>query len=69
VNINAKGALKASTTVATAATKTLTHMVQKEAVDVAATVASPTSVISLGGFANSSLHLELYNGLFRLENR
>jgi hypothetical protein len=40
LNINPKGALKASTTVATAATKTLTHMVQKEAVDVAATVAS-----------------------------
>jgi hypothetical protein len=40
LNINPKGALKASTTVATAATKTLTHMAQKEAVDVAATVAS-----------------------------
>jgi hypothetical protein len=40
LNINPKGALKASTTVATAATKTLTHMVQKEAVDVAATIAS-----------------------------
>jgi hypothetical protein len=40
LNINPKGALKASTTVATAATKTLTHMVQKEAVDVATTLAS-----------------------------
>jgi hypothetical protein len=40
LNINPKGALKASATVATAATKTLTHMVQKEAVDVAAAVAS-----------------------------
>jgi hypothetical protein len=39
LNINPKGALKASATVATAATKTLTHMVQKEAVDIAATVA------------------------------